>query len=101
MRRNQFNKSRIYRTVIHQQATARLGYFDARFDEAAFDGINLKRAFAFPKKRGTPANAIKLTPEKTTPLRIMEEVGTTRKQTQEAAPGFLGLPTFQRFSRDG
>jgi hypothetical protein len=46
-------------------------------------------------------NAIKLTPEKTTPLRIMEEVGTTRKQTQEAVPGFLGLPTFQRSGRNG
>ena len=47
------------------------------------------------------SNAVKLTPEKTIPLRIMGEVGTTRKQTQEAAPGFLGLPTFQSSGRSG
>jgi hypothetical protein len=33
----------IYRTVIHQQGIARFGYFDARFDEAAFRNTNLKR----------------------------------------------------------
>lgn len=43
----------------------------------------------------------KLSQEKTTPFKIVGEVGTARKQTQEAAPGFLGLPTFQRSSRDG
>lgn len=38
------------------------------------------------EEKGTAApNAIKLTPEKTTPLKIVGEVGTTRKQTQEAA----------------
>ena len=48
------------------------------------------------------ANAIKLSPEKTTPsVKIVEEEGTARKQTQKAAPGFLGLPTFQRSDRDG
>ena len=47
------------------------------------------------------ANAIKLTPEKTTPLKIVGGVNTVRKQTQEAAPGFLGLPTFQRSDRNG
>ena len=50
---------------------------------------------------GDANNAIKLTPEKTTPFKIAGEVSTTRKQTQKAAPGFLGLPTFQRSSRDG
>ncbi len=47
------------------------------------------------------SNTIKLTPEKPPPLKIVGEVGTTRKQTQEAAPGFLGLPTFQRSGRNG
>ena len=53
------------------------------------------------KETRAKANAIKLTPEKTLPLKIVGEVDTTRKQTQKAASGFLGLPTFQRFSRDG
>ena len=33
----------IYRAVIHQQVTARFGYFDEQFDEVAFGNINLKR----------------------------------------------------------
>ena len=53
------------------------------------------------KESCAASNAIKLAPEKTTPLKIVGEVGTTRKQTQKAASGFLGLPTFQHFSRDG
>ena len=31
--------------MIHQQGIARFGYFDARFDEAAFRNTNLKRDF--------------------------------------------------------
>ena len=46
-------------------------------------------------------NAIKLTPEKTTPLKIVGEVNAVRKQTQKAGSGFLGLPTFQRSDRNG
>ena len=36
----------VYRAVTHQQATARFGYFDERFDGAAFGNTNLKREFS-------------------------------------------------------
>lgn len=39
------SKIDFYRAVIHQQVTARFGYFDEWFDEAAFGNTNLKREF--------------------------------------------------------